>query len=442
MKRYMMRMLTLALAVCLCLSMATPASAKVADVPVPGMIDIDMTVTPARQVSGDYRVSYKASMTMLDELAKFATLYRHNDLMFDLRFVCTLNDTLVTQLTSVGKDDFTFSSAKWQGTDIFVYEDAEVTSEGLKLYYKLDEDVIRSWRLAMDEDVKASLLQPMQMVATKTVTLAQLQKAGNPIHTTGTVELKGAGIEAVYGQYTIVGAEGEHIWYWGDGTPGGGSQGGGHGSVAPDCGASCSHCCGCCLRACPRNIFCPAGHFEDLDLQLWYHDGIHFCVEHGLMIGTAKYTFEPYLPITRGMVVTMLYRMEGEPAVSGAQIYDDVELDKWYADPVEWADSCGVVNGYGGDKFGPNDPITREQMAAVLYRYAKLKGQDLSAGENTNILSYKDAEDVSNYAVTAMQWACGAGLIEGSSGNLMPLAYTTRAQAATIFMRYCLKIGW
>ena len=420
MKKHLARIFALAMAVVMVLSMSTVALA--AENPFePG--PIDLRVSAVEQVNGSYKVKYTAKLVMLEELAKVATLYRDNARMYGLRFICTLNDELVTQMSDVDQDDFLFDCAQWEGKDIFVYEDTSVTSAGLKIFYRLNEDVLEDWFYEEDmEAVTAALMQPMTMQATGTVSYRQLERAGNPITTTGKVELEGSGIEKYYDQTSVIGAWGKTTWYWDD------DFGGGHGFGGSGM-----------LRDCPRNIYCPAGHFEDLDLKLWYHDGIHFCVEHGLMVGTGRVTFEPYLPITRGMVVTVLYRLEGEPAVSGTQVYDDVALDKWYTDGVEWADANGVVNGYGNGKFGPNDPITREQMAAVLYRYAKYCGADVSA--RADLDGFKDAAKVSNYAIPAMEWACGAGMIQGANGNLMPLDNTTRAQAAAIFQRYCFYVG-
>ena len=422
MKQHLTKILTLALAVVMVLSMSTVALA--AENPFePGPITLQ--VSAAEQINGSYKVSYTAKLVMLEELAKVATIYRDNYRMQTLRFICTLNDELVTQYVGkVEEDDFRFDCAQWKGKDIFVFEDAAITEAGLKITYSLNDAVLDDWFYTEDmEAVTAALRQPMTMWATATVPGRQLDRIGSTITTTGMVELEGTGIEKYYEQYSVIGAWGKTVWRWDDTHSGGHIHGIG----------------GCRPHDCPRNIYCPAGHFEDLDLQLWYHDGIHFCAEHGLMIGTSRYEFEPYLPITRGMVVTVLYRMEGEPAVSNTQVYDDVALGKWYSKGVEWADSTGVVNGYGNGNFGPNDPITREQMAAVLYRYAKYLNADLTP--HASLDSFKDSAKVSKYAVPAMEWACGAGLVQGSNGNLMPLDNTTRAQAAALFQRYCFFLG-
>ena len=193
---------------------------------------------------------------------------------------------------------------------------------------------------------------------------------------------------------------------------------------------------------CPRDTGCPLWVYTDLDLDAWYHDGIHYSVEQGLMTGTSGTTFEPETVTSRGMVATILYRLEGSPAVTGSGSFADVPADAWYADGVNWAAEQGIVEGYGGRKFGPEDPITREQMAAILYRYAQYKGYDVSVGEDTNILSYTDAPMISEYAIPAIQWACGAGLMSGKGGGVLdPAGTATRAEIAAILMRFCRSQG-
>ena len=178
--------------------------------------------------------------------------------------------------------------------------------------------------------------------------------------------------------------------------------------------------------------------FTDVCQSDWFYDDVQYVYENGLMKGTATDQFSPKMSTTRGMIVTILYRMENEPAVSDNCPFDDVKADAYYEKAITWAATNGIVLGYGHDKFGPEDNITREQMTTILYRYAKYKGIDVSVGEDTNILSYNDAFDVSDYAVLSMQWACGTGLIKGSSGNnLLPKDPATRAQVAAILHRFC-----
>ena len=191
---------------------------------------------------------------------------------------------------------------------------------------------------------------------------------------------------------------------------------------------------------CGRGPDCPAYHFTDLNLSLWYHDGIHFCVEHGLMNGTSATTFEPDTTTSRGMIVTILYRLEGTPAV-GASSFTDVAAGAYYADAVAWANANGIVMGYGNGKYGPDDPVTREQLAAILYRYAQYKGYDTTQG-GMSIREFSDYEQISDYALEPMTWAVNAGLINGiTSTTLAPTGSGTRAQTAALLMRFCENIA-
>ena len=187
---------------------------------------------------------------------------------------------------------------------------------------------------------------------------------------------------------------------------------------------------------CPRDRTCPAYPFKDLDLKLWYHDGIHFCVENDLMQGVSGGRFAPNGLTTRAQIVTILWRIEGTPYVDYAA-FTDVHDGDWFAPAVQWAAANGIVVGYSSGRFGPNDSVTREQLAAILYRYAQYLESDVSAGEDTNILSYDDADRIGSWAFDAMQWACGSGIIGGTSARtLAPKATATRAQVAAMILRF------
>ena len=177
--------------------------------------------------------------------------------------------------------------------------------------------------------------------------------------------------------------------------------------------------------------------FTDVNENDWFYEDVAYVYEHGMMAGTSKTTFSPNATTTRGMVVTVLYRLEGSPVLSSSSSFSDVASGAYYQDAVAWAVANGITSGYGNGKFGPNDPITREQFAAFLYRYAKYKGLNVSVGEDTNILSYNDALTISEYAFPAMQWLCGEGIMQGSNGNLMPAGNATRAQIAALLHRFC-----
>lgn len=182
--------------------------------------------------------------------------------------------------------------------------------------------------------------------------------------------------------------------------------------------------------------------FIDVPAGAWYEDGVRYVYQNGLMAGTSATTFGPDVTTTRGMIATILWRLEGSPQVDYAMAFDDVAANSWYAEAIRWAASEGIVSGYGDGRFGPDDIITREQMAAMLYRYAQYKGYDVSVGEDTNILSYTDFEDLSEYAIPAMQWAVGAGIISGTSeSTLGPRGNASRAQVAVILTRYCENVA-
>ena len=179
--------------------------------------------------------------------------------------------------------------------------------------------------------------------------------------------------------------------------------------------------------------------FNDVPEGYWAYDAIQYVYGEGLMAGTSGSTFSPEGTTTRGQIVTILWRLSGSPVVNYAMDYNDVDPAAYYAEAIRWATSEGIAGGYGGGLFGPDDPITREQLAVMLHRYAQHEGYDVSIGEDTNILSYADAFTVSEYAVSALQWACGAGIISGTGdgSTLTPQGEATRAQAAVILMRFC-----
>jgi uncharacterized repeat protein (TIGR02543 family) len=181
-----------------------------------------------------------------------------------------------------------------------------------------------------------------------------------------------------------------------------------------------------------------ANPFTDVSEKDWFYGDVMFVYENGLMLGTSKTLFSPYGTATRGMMATILWRMEGSPVPKGKNSFTDVEAGKWYADAITWTAENGIFAGYGKDKFGPDDPITREQLAAIFYRYADYKGYDLTVKGNLD--KFKDADKITDYAKTAMQWAVGSGLVKGKSGNLLdPQGTATRAEIAAMLHRFIEK---
>jgi hypothetical protein len=192
--------------------------------------------------------------------------------------------------------------------------------------------------------------------------------------------------------------------------------------------------------ACPKDDTCPMSAFTDLNKNSWYHDGVHFALDNGVMSGYGSGKFGPNDLTSRAMIAQILWNMEGKPVVNYAMSYTDVGAGAWYAEAVRWATAQGIMAGYGHNKFGPNDDVTREQLVTIMYRYAQMKKVDVSVGEDTNILSYDDAFDVSEWAIPAMQWAVGAEIVNGTSAStISPKNNASRAEIATIVMRYCEK---
>lgn len=193
-------------------------------------------------------------------------------------------------------------------------------------------------------------------------------------------------------------------------------------------------------KPCDGGKDCPSAPFTDVDTAKWYHLSVDYVLTHKMMNGVSSRAFAPNANLTRGMLVQILYNLEGKPKGTAAN-FSDVQADAWYAEAVGWAASNKVVTGYADGTFRPNAAVTREQAAAILYRYAQSKGIDVSVGENTNILSYVDVQQASEYAIPALQWAVGAGVLNGKNGGrLAPAGTATRAEIAAIMQRWCENI--
>lgn len=193
-------------------------------------------------------------------------------------------------------------------------------------------------------------------------------------------------------------------------------------------------------QPCDGGKDCPSAPFTDVDTAKWYHLSVDYVLTHKMMNGVSSRAFAPNANLTRGMLVQILYNLEGKPKGTAAN-FSDVQADAWYAEAVGWAASNKVVTGYADGTFRPNAAVTREQAAAILYRYAQSKGIDVSVGEDTNILSYVDVQQASEYAIPALQWAVGAGVLNGKNGGrLAPTGTATRAEIAAIMQRWCENI--
>ena len=174
--------------------------------------------------------------------------------------------------------------------------------------------------------------------------------------------------------------------------------------------------------------------FTDVTENMWFYQAVKYAYDKGFMTGVSDSEFAPDITLTRAMFVSALYRIENEPTADGELNFSDVADDSWYAKAVLWAYNNDIISGKTETEFDPNSDITREQMAAVLYRYAKTKGYNSDSDE----ITYSDVKDIADYAIDSVKWAYCAGIMTGDeNGNFNPKAGTTRAQAASVFMRLC-----
>lgn len=181
---------------------------------------------------------------------------------------------------------------------------------------------------------------------------------------------------------------------------------------------------------------CSSDHFRDVSLNAWYHQAIDYAVEQEILVGITDDRFAPNENMSRAMLVTTLWRLAGKPAHNVEDLsFPDVKQDRWYTDAIAWAWENEIVMGYDDGNFGTGDPVTRQDLAVIFHRFAQYQQRDTSA--SLSLDGFKDAKKVSSYAKAAMEWACGEGLIQGTTKNtLSPGSYATRAQAAAILMRY------
>lgn len=183
----------------------------------------------------------------------------------------------------------------------------------------------------------------------------------------------------------------------------------------------------------------PAAAFSDVEENAWYREAAEYVSQQELMLGVSGDVFAPELQATRGMVATVLYRMEGHPAVSGTASFPDVTAGAWYADAVAWAEGAGLVTGYDSGAFGPGDIVTREQLAVILMRYAGYRGDEIAEGV---LGGFSDAGRISAWALEGVRHAVGAGLLNGVDGGLLnPGGAVTRAELAQVLYRLMIPVA-
>ena len=179
--------------------------------------------------------------------------------------------------------------------------------------------------------------------------------------------------------------------------------------------------------------------FDDISQSAWYYGAVEYVYSNDMMQGTSATTFSPEVEMGRGMIATVLYRLENKPAHTGSTSFSDVGVNEWYTDAIQWAAENGIMNGYGNNQFGPMDSVTREQLALILYNYTASKG--ISVTTAGDLSSFRDAQNTSDWAEEAISWAVGVGLLSGKgNGILDPTGTATRAEVAQILMNYCTKV--
>ena len=204
-----------------------------------------------------------------------------------------------------------------------------------------------------------------------------------------------------------------------------------------------------CVSAAPRvRAVESLESFADLDRNAWYAPGVRFCLKNGLMTGYGNRIriFEPDAPMTRAQFVTILWRIAGEPRAGLEMQYNDVPEGQWYTEAARWALAEDVMSGYTAATFAPEDPVTREQIAVLLWRYAQWLNGSVPKVTDAGYENYGDRDEVSAYAQEAMEWACALGVVTGYRDNrgevwLMPWGNSSRAVVATILMRFCFDYG-
>ena len=399
MKKALRRALALVLAVCLCMAMVPAAMA--AEPLEPGNITMSINAT---EKNGGYTVKYTASIVMVDWLAKPAAYNAADKKMEDLEFVCTLKDVLVDQLTSVSKSDFTFTSAKWNGKDIFVYEEASVVDGGIEIRYSLNRSVLADWKAptVKIDDVYNALRQKMTMTATKDVTDAQMKKAGNGYTSTATIELEGSTIDFYFDESIVLGHKGTAKLALGSG---GGAGGGGgkpsliddhvayiigydEGDVRPENNITRAEVATIFFRLLTNEsrefYWSRSNDYNDVKNTDWFNNAISTLSNAKIITGYPDGSFKPNAPITRAEFATIAVRFSDVVYTENSS-FTDVDASHWAAKYISLAQHLGWVNGYPDGSFKPNKAITRAESMTLINRVLEreVKAGDMLAGMRT-----------------------------------------------------------
>ena len=177
--------------------------------------------------------------------------------------------------------------------------------------------------------------------------------------------------------------------------------------------------------------------FEDVKEEDWFYDAVKYANENNLFKGATENEFEPNSPMTRGMMITVLWRMEKEPVVNYLMMFEDVNQEEYYAEAIRWASSEKIVQGHSTTEFKPDEMLTREEMVTMLYRYDMYKEKDMVTEQDVDLTKFVDHNSISDYAMEAMKWSVGKGIIKGMSEiSLAPVTLTARCEVATVIMRF------
>lgn len=349
------------------------------------------------------QVAYTAEDTATEERVYYPA-WKEAALTYECNDETT--DVLKASVTAAGSEELTLSYVSEDGTSVEVTED----------YTKL-ADVLTAAGITLPEDY-CSVTLTDAYGDEETLTAAQMAEAY--IY----VESDSSG--NILGYRAALDGASEDLWLSRLHTV----------TVNPDHSYGYDHVCTVCGTENPGSEACVSAAFTDMPaFENWAHKGIDYVVANGYMSGTSATTFEPKQTTTRAQLLRVLYELSGDSAPAYDGSFQDVQDGKWYTDAIAWAVENNITSGYGNGYFGTYDPVTREQMASFLYRYAQYKGYDVTA--TADLSAYTDQSDVASYATTAVSWANAEGILAGtSSTTLSPKGSATREQMAAIIMRF------
>lgn len=474
-----------------------PAAFAADEVPEGGTLTLSSDVTYSDSV---YHVSFEANLVISEEIAAIVDVNRADTAnLQELRFTCTAENPLISEFDEDALDD---SVAQIEASGLFDWVDTTKKDNQISVEFKLNEAAIETWGTKPAGEVSAALQVPIRMTFSDELSMSQVWKCirdASSVETDGAIVLTSTeGTIPYYGVASATLASAACTTTISPTASSGSGSGDGGGTsnptypvkavdtpngevkttptraskgtvvtitVTPDTGYEVASLSvvdedgnevkvedkgnGKYTFTMPSSKVSVKATFAEIvdDMPFvdvvendWFYDSVRYVYDNGLMEGTSATTFAPTLTTTRSMVATILWRVEGEVQVDHIMSYPDVEPNTWYTEAVRWATAEGIMEGYGDGRFGPNDSITREQLATILYRYAKFKSYDVSASDDLS--AFVDADQIGAWAVDAVKWAVGSGLLNGKDGGrLDPQGIASRAEVATMLMRFMENIA-